>query len=137
MGVKMYGRYLGNKKVVLTHEDSGTKLITDAPKDNQGEGASFSPTDLMASAVGACMMTILSIVAERDGIDLSGMHMELEKVMIASPRRIGDLPITLHLPVSVPQADRERLQEAALACPAKASLHPDVKLSIVFEYDVD
>lgn len=136
MAVKLNGRYLGSKKVVLTHEESGTKMITDAPKDNQGEGGSFSPTDMLAGALGSCMMTIMAIVGERGGLDLSGMHMELEKHMGDNPRRIVAIPVTMHMPLSVPQADRERLETAAMACPAHNSLHPDIKVTVKFEYDV-
>lgn len=136
MGININGRYLGSKKVILTHEDSGAKLITTAPKDNQGEGNTFSPTDLVAGALGSCMMTIMAIVGERAGLDLSGMHMELEKIMGDAPRRIAAIPITIHMPQELCQEDRTRLEAAARACPVHHTLHPDVQVTLQFVYDV-
>lgn len=136
MTVKINARYLGNKRMELTHEDSGAKLITDAPKDNNGQGQSFSPTDMVAGALGACAMTIMSIVAERDGIDLGGMWMEAEKEMTPPPRRIAAVPVTIHMPAALGEKDRARLEGAAATCPVARSLHPDVQVTLTFVYDV-
>ena len=136
MSVRIQGRLLGGKKVELLHEPSGVRIVTDAPLDNHGEASSFSPTDLVAGALGACMMTVLAIVAERHHLDLSGMRMEAEKIMSAEPRRIGQVPITLHLPAGLGAADRARLEAAARVCPVHKSLHPDVQASVSFVYDV-
>lgn len=135
--VRINGRYLGNKRVELEHLDSGAKMITDAPKDNQGEGRSFSPTDLFSSSLGACMMTVMAIYAERKNIGVEGMRFELEKHMNASPRRVGRLPITLHLPSALAAEEREQLERVAHACPVYLSLHPDVQVDLVFAYDVE
>lgn len=136
MGKNITARYIGNKRVELTHEDSGAKILTDAPKDNQGEGRAFSPTDLFAASLGSCLMTIMAIVAEREGIDLTGMRMEMEKQMAAGPRRIVALPVGIHLPRSIEDKDRKRLENAARACPVHKSLHPDIDAGVEFIYDV-
>lgn len=136
MSVKISGRFLGGKKVELTHEDSGAKIVTDAPKDNQGEGQSFSPTDMVTGALGACMMTIMAIVGERHGLDLAGMRMDIEKHMGEGPRRIAFIPLAFHLPAALAEADRALLEKAARACPVHHSLHPDVQEKIEFIYDI-
>ena len=136
MSVKISARYLGNKRMELLHEPSGATITTDAPKDNNGQGAAFSPTDLVAGALGACAMTIISIVAERDGIDVSGMRMDAEKEMASTPRRIAAIPVTIHLPRALAQEERQKLELAAAGCPVANSLHPDVKARISFVYDI-
>jgi len=136
MGIKITGKYLGKKRSELTHGPTGTKITVDAPKDNEGEGTTFSPTDLVTGGLGACMMTLIAIVGERDGIVLDGMHMEVEKNMTAAPRRIESLPIQIHLPKSIPETKRSKLENAARTCPVHRSLHPDVSIEITFLYDV-
>jgi uncharacterized OsmC-like protein len=133
---KINARYLGNKRMELRHEQSGATITTDAPKDNCGQGESFSPTDMVAGALGACAMTIISIVAERDGIDIAGMCMEAEKEMAAAPRRIAAIPVTIHLPAKLSQVERAKLEGAAKACPVANSLHPDVKANFKIVYDL-
>lgn len=135
MAVTITGEYTGNKRVKLTHEPSGASFLTDAPKDNNGLGESFSPTDLLASGLGACAMTILGIVAEWDKIDLSGMHMKIQKEMSSSPRRIEKLTLEIHLPASIDQNLRPKLEKAALECPVYKSLHPDIQIPTKFIYD--
>ncbi len=98
MAVEMTGRYIGNLKVELTHGPSGTQIKTAAPVDNQGDGGCFSPTDLASVALGTCMVTVMAIVAERDGIDMSSVSFQLEKHMSASPRRISRIPVTIQMP---------------------------------------
>jgi putative redox protein len=136
MSVGITGKYLGTKKVQLVHEPSGEVLITEAPKDNGGEGKSFSPTDLVAAAYGSCVMTTIAIVAERSGLSVEGMHMRVEKHMQSEPRRIGNIPLTVHMPKALSEQDRQKLERAGLACPVHKSLHPDVKAEISFLYDV-
>lgn len=136
MTVTITGRYLGNKKVELIHEPSGATLITDAPKDNLGDGSKFSPTDLVAAALGSCIITTIAIVAERDGIDVTNSHMSVTKHMSTSPRRIGELPVTLHLPKSLTVEQRAKLERTARTCPVHHSLHGDIKADITFTYDV-
>ena len=125
--------YEGGLRCRPVHGPSGTALITDAPVDNHGKGESFSPTYLVAAALGACMMTIMGIVAERRGIDLTGMTAETEKVMAAAPpRRIASLKTRITIPLPVGHEDRSTLEQAALACPVHKSLHPEIDASIEF-----
>src|SRR6185295_18627169 len=109
--VRIEAEYEGELRVVARHGPSGAKLSTDAPVDNHGKGESFSPTDLVATALGSCVMTIMGIVAERNQIDLTGTRIHVTKEMIQQPvRRIGRLPVTLTIPadkaVKVSAADR-------------------------------
>ncbi len=136
MGVIIEGQYLGRKKSKLVHTPSGIELITDAPRDNQGDASSFSPTDLVAGALGACMMTMMGILADRDGIDLSGMTMRVEKEMEGQPRRIGMLYVVLHLPRKLSAIDRQKLERASQACPVHHSLSPEIETDVKFLYDV-
>lgn len=136
MSVEMTGIYQGNKKIQLRHEPSGTEITTAAPRDNNGDGSSFSPTDLFAVSLGACMMTTMAIFAERDGIDLTGMRMRLEKQMSAQPRRVAGVPVTIHMPTRLSPDERTKMERAALNCPVKISLHPDVDATVEFHYDV-
>lgn len=136
MSVIIEGAYLGNKRTKLIHGPSGAEVLTDAPRDNAGEGAFFSPTDLVAGALGACMMTIMGIVAERSGIPLTGATMRVEKEMRSEPRRIGNLTLTLHLPAALTGEQREKLAAAARNCPVHHSLHPDVVVEAQFVYDL-
>jgi putative redox protein len=136
MSVEITGKYLGAKKVQLVHGPSGEVLITEAPKDNGGEGKSFSPTDLVAAAYGSCVMTTIAIVAERTGVSVDGMHMRVEKHMQNEPRRIGHIPLEVHLPEALSEQERQKLERAGLACPVHKSLHPDVKAEITYMYDV-
>lgn len=136
MAVTINGVYLGKKKVNLTHEPSRAQITTDAPKDNQGEGSSFSPTDLVAAALGTCILTTIGIVAERDGIDISKSHMRVEKHMSDAPRRIRALPLSIHLPKSLSTELRDKYERVAHTCPVHRSLHPEVLIEMNFHYDV-
>jgi uncharacterized OsmC-like protein len=136
--VKMHGTYEGKLRCSVTHEPSGRSIATDAPRDNQGLGEAFSPTDLVGAALGTCMMTIMGIYAQRHEISLAGSTFAVEKEMVASPaRRIGRLSVVVHLPRSVPEPQRGPLEKAALACPVHKSLHPDVQAPVEFHYDLE
>ena len=125
--------YEGGLRCRATHGPSGTTLVTDAPVDNHGKGESFSPTDLVATALGACMMTIMGIVAERHGLDLAGMTAETEKVMSTQPpRRIASLRTRLAIPLPADHPQRQALEQAAHTCPVHKSLHPDIDAAIEF-----
>ena len=129
--------YEGDLHCTATHGPSRQNLTTDAPVDNGGKGAAFSPTDLMATALGTCIVTIMGIAAKRDGIDLTGTLIRVVKEMTADPvRRIGSLTVTVTLPngSSLSATDRAKLERAAQTCPAKQSLHPDVKVAVEFVY---
>lgn len=130
------GAYLGNLRVELCHETSGLKITTAAPRDNNGDGSSFSPTDLAAASLGACMLTVMAIAAKSLSVDLTGMTMRVEKHMSQAPRRIASLPVEIHLPKTVAAEARKKLEEAALGCPVHRSLHPEVEAKISFSYDI-
>ncbi len=136
MTINIQGRYLGNKKIELTHGPSTTKIYTAAPLDNNGDGSSFSPTDLCAASLGSCIVTIMGIVAERNSIDLSGTFFEVTKEMSQSPRRIGKLTVTIHLPSKIEADNRKKLEHAAGTCPVSHSLHPDVIKEITILFDL-
>ncbi len=119
--------YQGDLRCTNTHDQSGTVIITDAPKDNQGRGESFSPTDLVASGLGVCMLTIMGIVARRDGIALAGATARVEKHMTpAPPRRIARIVVAITLPGGITAEQRTVLERAARTCPVALSLHPDI-----------
>jgi putative redox protein len=136
VAVEITGRYTGHLKTELTHGPSGAILPTAAPVDNQGDGSSFSPTDLVAAALASCMVTTLAIVAERDGIDLSGVTFRVEKHMAGEPRRIAALPVVIHLPAGLQPAERAKLERAAHTCPVHRSLIPEIDKEVRFVYDV-
>jgi putative redox protein len=131
--VRLTTTYEGGLRCAAAHGPSGTTLVTDAPVDNHGKGESFSPTDLVATALGACMMTILGIVADRHGLDLAGMTTETEKVMSdAAPRRIASLKTRIMIPLPADHERRAMLEQAALACPVHKSLHPEIDAAVEF-----
>lgn len=136
MSAIMHGRYLGDVQVELRHELSGVTLVTDAPPDNTGQGRSFSSTDLAAGSLGTCMLTIMAILAERSGWDLSGSHFRVEKHMSAAPRRIAKVVVDFHLPAALTTEQRKVLERGAATCPVHHSLHPDIESQISFHYDV-
>lgn len=137
MAVEINIVYEGQLHCAATHGPSGATLATDAPIDNHGRGESFSPTDLVAAALGACVMTIMGIVAERHQIDLAGTQIRVTKEMIQQPvRRIGRLPVIVTIPADkagqVTAADRTKIETAARHCPVHQSLHPDIDSPIQF-----
>jgi putative redox protein len=133
--VEIRGRYLGDLRCEAVHGPSGAKMLTDAPTDHEGLGRSFSPTDLVATALGTCVVTILGIVARRRGVDIEGTTFHVAKEMVADPkRRIGGLPMTIRLPASVGEEDRKVLEAAAKACPVHTSLK-DVEMPVTFLYE--
>ena len=131
--VSLTTTYEGGLRCRAVHGPSGTALVTDAPVDNHGKGESFSPTDLVATALGACMMTVMGIVAERHGIDLAGMKSETVKEMTKEPpRRIAALRTRLTIPLPADHPNRQLLEQAAHTCPVHKSLHPDIDTAIEF-----
>jgi putative redox protein len=137
MAVEIKVVYQGKLACEATHRPSSKTLITDAPTDNGGNGASFSPTDLVATALGSCVLTILGLVSERHDLDLSGCHVTVTKEMIQRPvRRIGGLRTVVQIPADriIESAMRERLEAAARKCPVHQSLHPEIDAPIEFVY---
>ena len=135
MAVEITGEYTGNLNVQLRHGPSGREIHTAAPVDNHGDGSSFSPTDLVAAALGSCMLTVMGIVAERERIDLSGSSFVLEKQMHSSPRRIDRIPVTIRLPAGLSDKQRELLERTALGCPVHRSLLPEIHREVQFVYE--
>jgi putative redox protein len=134
MAVEMHGKYVDGLKMELTHGPSGTAIRTAAPVDNQGDGSSFSPTDLLATALGSCMVTTMAIVAQREGIPFSGASFQLEKHMRSDPRRVGAVPVRIRMPEGLTPEQRERLEHIARTCPVARSLSPEVEQQVEFEY---
>lgn len=131
--------YLGQLRTTATHLQSGNRLVTDAPLDNNGRGEAFSPTDLVATALGSCMLTIMGIQASRLGIDLTGSELDITKGMAAQPpRKIARVEITLRMQTAQPleDAQRQRLEDAAHTCPVALSLHPDIEQALTFAWRV-
>lgn len=132
--VEIQVRYEGDLHTRATHGPSGATLETDAPKDNEGLGETFSPTDLLATALGTCMLTVMGILARRKGWKLEGARARVEKQMATAPvRRIGKLVVEFEMPL-VPEMARPLLERAAHACPVHQSLHPDVELDVRFHW---
>ena len=135
MSVEIAITYEGSLRCRAIHGPSGERLLTDAPVDNMGKGESFSPTDLVATALGTCIATTMAIVAQRDGLELGGMTVHVTKVMATQPtRRIGQLTTHILVPGKFTPQQKQKLQNAAHACPVHKSLHPDVILPITFEW---
>lgn len=134
VGVEMTAVYSGEKHCELHHGPSGSLLETDAPRDNQGRGERFSPTDLVGAALASCALTTMAIMAERDQIDLRGAKAKVTKVMQPSPRRIGSLPIEITMPAGLKTEDRERLEAAARGCPVARSLSSETDIKMTFVY---
>ena len=124
--------YLGGLRTEAQHLASQEIIITDAPKDNQGKGEAFSPTDLVATALASCMITIMGIKARDLGIDLTGTKAEITKIMGTEPRRISTLQIQLTFNSSFDSKTQTLLERAALTCPVAHSLHPDIRQEVLF-----
>ena len=126
--------YKNNLRTEAQHIASGQKIITDAPLDNNGKGEAFSPTDLVATALASCMITIMAIAAEKNGINISETSASVKKIMGTNPRTISDIVIEIKMSKDLALKDRKRLEKAALACPVHKSLHPDMNKEITFSY---
>ena len=127
--------YKGELRTVCTHIKSGQQIITDAPVDNNGKGEAFSPTDLLATSLGTCMLTVMGIVAQRHNINMDETKVEILKVMADSPRRVSEIHVDMHFPKnSYNQKEKELLEHTALTCPVAKSIHPDIKQKIRFHF---
>ena len=133
--VDIAATYEGNLRCSLVHGPSGTRIETDAPVDNHGKGERFSPTDLVAAALPACIMTIVGIVAERHGLDVRGMRASVRKEMSAeAPRRIARLPVRVEIPLPASHPQRQMLENAAHTCPVHKSLCAEIESPIEFAW---
>ncbi len=127
--------YKGGLRTGAVHLASGNEVITDAPVDNKGKGEAFSPTDLLSTSLGCCMVTIMGILADRSGIDITGTGIEITKIMKGDPRRVGEIIVEFTMPQRA-YSDKEKasLENAARTCPVAYSLHPDIKQTISFHW---
>lgn len=127
--------YEGNLRTNAIHIQSGEKIITDAPKDNQGKGEAFSPTDLLAASLGSCMMTIMGIHARKNNFNIDGVSAKITKIMAQNPRRVSEVIIEFDMPVyDFTEEQKKLLEEVALNCPVAKSIHPDLKQTVKFNY---
>jgi putative redox protein len=128
--------YEGDLRTVATHLHSGNKIETDAPTDNMGKGERFSPSDLVATALGSCMATIMGIKAGDLGLDLTGMQIDIQKIMKADPRRISGIEAIFHFPEDLQTDNKQRiiLERAALTCPVAQSINPEIELKVEFNW---
>ena len=130
--------YKGNLRTQATHLQSNTVVETDAPTDNQGKGERFSPTDIVATALGSCMLTIMGIKARDMQVDLEDTQIGITKIMAANPRRISGVKLTFDFPQTLLLEDKQKaiLENAALTCPVAKSIHPDIEVDVTFNWPV-
>ncbi len=126
--------YKGGLRTEATHLRSGRTILTDAPVDNNGKGEAFSPTDLVATALANCMITVMGIRARKEGFDLEGTSGEVVKVMTSSPRKIGGISIAIRLKSNCSEQMKKILEEVGQNCPVALSLHPDLEQNISFDW---
>ncbi len=128
--------YKSGLRTNCTHLQSGTEIETDAPTDNKGKGERFSPTDLLATSLGSCMITTMGIKAESMGIELDGTRVDVTKIMVSDPRRIGKLVAHVYFPEGLNLDDHTKLilERSARTCPVERSLHPDIELDMAFNW---
>ncbi len=131
--------YLGNLRTSCTHILSGQTFITDAPLDNNGQGEAFSPTDLTATSLGTCMITIMGIAAQNHNINIDNTRLEVTKHMASDPRRIAAVDINIIFPEDIPYSTKEKkiLEAAGRTCPVALSLHPDIRQNITFNWPAE
>lgn len=126
--------YLGDLRTEATHVRSGEKIITDAPLDNQGKGEYFSPTDMLAAALGSCMLTIMGIAARTHGFSIDGTDIKITKVMGTAPRRVVEIIVELFFPNEYSDKEKKIIELSARECPVANSLHPDLKQTLIFHF---
>jgi uncharacterized OsmC-like protein len=125
--------YKGELRTVCTHLRSGNSFETDAPVDNNGKGERFSPTDLMATSLATCMITVMGIKARTMGFDLNGIKIEVEKIMKSEPRRVGGINLFFHIPDDLKSVDdktKQILKHTGNTCPVWLSIHPEIKINV-------
>ncbi len=129
-------KYKGNLRTEAKHLQSGTVIETDAPTDNNGKGERFSPSDIVATALGSCMLTIMGIKAQGMNVDLKDTTVDITKIMAAEPRRIAEVQINFHFPENFKADEKQKkiLENAARTCPVAKSIHPDIKVDITFDW---
>ena len=131
--VRIQTEYQGDLHCTSVHTPSKTELATDAPVDNQGRGESFSPTDLIATSLGTCMLTTMGILARTLEFDLTGATVTVDKEMSSTPpRKIHRLTVAIRVPRTTSPENQQRLENAAHTCPVRKSIHPDIEMPIDF-----
>ena len=126
--------YLGELRTTSVHLQSGTEILSDAPTDNHGKGEAFSPTDLVANALGSCMISIMAIKSKDLNVDLVGSTIEITKVMQAEPRKIAKIIVVLNMPIAVDEKTKVILERAAMNCPVLLSLNADIEKDVTFHW---
>jgi len=135
MSITITTKYLGELRTESVHIKSGNKIITDAPLDNKGKGEAFSPTDLLAASLGTCMITIMGIQANQNGLKIEGLDCKVTKVMAINPRRVSEIIIEFNFPKNdFSEEQKQILKDAAFSCPVAFSLHPDLKKTVTFNF---
>ncbi len=134
MAITAHTRYLGDLRTSMKHLQSGSEVLTDAPVDNHGQGAYFSPTDLLAASLGSCMLTIMGIAARAHGFDIDGAEVDVTKVMGTAPRRVVEIVVEITFPRDYDAKTKRILELSAKECPVGNSLHPDLKKTITLRY---
>lgn len=133
--ITVKSKYTGDLSTEAVHVKSNNQIVTDAPTDNNGKGQAFSPTDLVAAALGSCMMTVMAIAGEKKGLDMSGMNLEATKIMSASPRRISEIKVDFFWEsCSLSEEDRAWVKNIGLTCPVALSLGENLKQDINFHF---
>ncbi len=127
--------YNGGLRTTSIHQHSGNEIITDAPVDNKGKGAAFSPTDLLATSLGNCMLTIVGIAANEHGFNIDGTTCDITKIMAENPRRVTEIVVDFQFPANnYSDKDKKIIERSANTCPVMFSLHPDIKKTVSFNY---
>ena len=127
--------YLGELRTSSIHIQSGSEIISDAPIDNNGKGAAFSPTDTVANGLGSCMFTVMGIKAAEMNVELSNSTAEITKIMAAEPRRISEIHVVFNITAEADYKTKTILERTAMTCPVYYSLHPDIKKVITFNWN--
>lgn len=127
--------YQGDLRTLAKHQISGNEIVTDAPLDNQGKGEAFSPTDLLSTSLGSCMLTIMGIAARTHGIQMDNTRVTIKKIMASDPRRVIEIEVHFWFPeIQYSEKEKKILENAALTCPVAKSLHPDIYQNVHFHY---
>ena len=127
-------KYTEDLRTIATHVSSGSTIITDAPLDNNGKGEKFSPTDLFATALGSCMLTIMGITAQTHGINIDDAEVSVKKIMGVNPRRVSRIKIVINIYNDISEKDRKLLIKAAHHCPVSKSINPDIQEDVTFNF---
>lgn len=126
--------YVGDLRTVCIHLQSGTQILTDAPTDNHGKGEAFSPTDLVATALGSCMVSIMGIKSKDLNVDLKDSTVSITKIMQSEPRKIAKIEVVLNMSIETSEKNKTILERAAMTCPVLLSLNPDIEKDVVFNW---